>query len=386
MSISLASPTSLPAARWSTFAVFVANGFGFGAWATAIPSLKAMLSLSAAELSWALLAMSIGGVIAMQPASHIIQKIGGTGRATRYASFVYAAALALPLLAPSLLFLCLACALVGGAICLMDVAMNAHATKVEVQWGSAINSSFHAGFSLGGLAGTGFGALMLILHVPSHFLLLPAAAVVLVVVAIATPRLGPGDTAKHAPGPIFRLPERSIALLAVVLTLCFMSEGAMADWSGIYLTSLGETPARAASGYAAFSATMVMGRLVGDMVVRRFGRPMVIGAGCALAATGLILATALPWFYAVVAGFALVGAGLSNVVPCVFSTAAARASSPAAGIAEVSTAGFGGFLSGPPLIGAVAAKFDMRAGIGVIAAAATLAALVSLRLKATPKQ
>jgi hypothetical protein len=100
-----------------------------------------------------------------------------------------------------------------------------------------------------------------------------------------------------------------------------------------------------------------------------------------LAAAGLILATALPWFTAVVAGFALVGAGLSNVVPCVFSTAAARASSPAAGIAEVSTAGFGGFLSGPPLIGAVAAKFDMRAGIGVIAAAATLAALVSLRLK-----
>jgi MFS family permease len=374
-------PYPRPVQRWATFALFLANGFGFGAWATSLPPLKAMLSLSAAQLSYALLAMSIGGVIAMQPASRIIQKVGGTGRATRLASFLYAAALALPLLAPNLLMLCAACALVGGSICLMDVAMNAHASKVEVEWGSAIMSSFHAGFSLGGLLGTGFGALMLTLHVPTHFLLVPVAAVVLLILAVATPRLGPGDTAKHAPGPIFRLPERSIALLAVVLTLCFMSEGAMADWSGIYLTSLGETAARAASGYAAFSATMVMGRLVGDFVVRRFGRPLVIGVGCALAAAGLILATALPWFTAVVAGFALVGAGLSNVVPCVFSTAAARASSPAAGIAEVSTAGFGGFLSGPPLIGAVAAKFDMRAGIGVIAAAATLAALVSLRLK-----
>ena len=131
---------------------------------------------------------------------------------------------------------------------------------------------------------------------------------------------------------------------------------------------------------------MVLGRLSGDWVVHRFGRPMVIGAGCAIAAFGLILATALPFFYAIVIGFALVGIGLSNVVPCVFSTAAARASSPAAGIAEVSTAGFGGFLSGPPLIGAVAAHFGMRAGIGVIAAAATLAALVSLGLRTRKNQ
>jgi MFS family permease len=125
---------------------------------------------------------------------------------------------------------------------------------------------------------------------------------------------------------------------------------------------------------------MVLGRFSGDIVVRRLGRRLVIGAGCALASAGLIVATALPSFTAIVIGFAFVGAGLSNVVPCVFSTAAARASSPAAGIAEVSTAGFGGFLTGPPLIGAVAARHGMRAGIGVIAVAATLAALFSLRL------
>jgi len=378
----MSQESPLRAARWSTFAVFVANGFGFGAWATAIPTLKAMLSLSAAELSWALLAMSIGGVIAMQPASRIIEKIGGTGRATALTGILFAAALALPLLSPNLVTLIAVCALFGAAICLMDVSMNAHATRVEADWGSAINSSFHAGFSLGGLGGTGFGAMLLALHLPGRLLLVPAAAVVLATVLAVSPHLGPGDTEKRPQGPIFRLPERRIALLAVVLTLCFLCEGAMADWSGIYLTGLGETPSRAAAGYAAFSATMVAGRLFGDLSVRRFGRPFVIGAGCMLAAAGLILATALPWFAAVVGGFALVGAGLSNVVPCVFSTAAARASSPAAGIAEVSTAGFGGFLTGPPLIGAVAAGWGMRAGIGVIAAAATLAALFSLRLKA----
>lgn len=361
--------------------MFLANGFGFGAWTTTIAPLKSMLALSAAQLSLALLAMSIGGLLAMQPASFLIQKIGGTGKATRAASFLWAAVLALPLLAPNLVVLAGACALVGGAICLMDVAMNAHASKVEADWGSAIMSSFHAGFSLGGLLGTAFGAAMLALQVPTQFLLLPAAAGVLLISLTATPHLGPGDTAKHDTGPIFRLPERRIALLAAVLSLCFLAEGAMADWSGIYLTGLGETPARAAAGYAAFSATMVLGRLIGDIVVQRFGRSLVIGGGSVFAAAGLILATAIPNFYVVVSGFALVGAGLSNVVPCVFSTAAARASSPAAGIAEVSTAGFGGFMSGPPLIGAVAARHGMRAGIGVIALAATTAALLALRLK-----
>ncbi len=378
----MSRPADLVAARVSTFAIFVANGIGYGAWASAIPSLKAMLSLSAAELSWALLAMSIGGLIAMQPASHIIQRLGVTGRATALTGVLCAAAVSLPLLSPNLATLVIACTLVGGTTCLMDVAMNAHATRIEAKWGAAINSSFHAGFSLGGLLGTGLGALLLAMHVPTHLLLLPVAAIDLATVALAAPHLGPGDTEKRPSDPIFRLPERRIALLAVLLALCYLSEGAMASWSGLYLTSLGQTPARAVAGYAAFSAAMVIGRLCGDAVVRRFGRPFVIGTGCALAAAGLILATALPWFFAVVAGFALVGIGLANVVPCAFSTAAARASSPAAGIAEVSTAGFGGFLIGPPLIGAVAASYGMRSGIAVIATAATLAALVSLRLRA----
>lgn len=373
--------TSLPAARWATFATFVANGFAFGAWATALPTLKALLSLSAGELSLALLAMPIGGVIAMQFASRLIPALGGTGKATLLIGIVFAFVFALPLLSPNLAVLVVVCAAIGAINCLMDVAMNTHAATVEKAWGAAIMSSFHAGFSLGGLMGTGTGALLLLLHIPAFALLAIPAAAVLVMVIWSGRFLGPGDTDKHPPQPIFRLPEKSIALLAVVLSLCFLAEGAMADWSAIYLSTLGVSAAGAAAGYAAFSATMVLGRLTGDSFVRRHGRARVIGVGCSMAATGMILATAVPQFFVVVAGFALVGAGLSNVVPCVFSTAAERASSPAAGIAEVSTAGFGGFFGGPPLIGAVAGQFGMRAGIGVIAAAASVATLIALQLK-----
>lgn len=373
---------TLSTARWATFAMFVANGFGFGTWATGIAPLKGMLHLSAGELSIALLAMSIGGLIAMQPASHLTQKVGGTGQAVRLAGFGFAGALTLPFMAPHLGFLVAACALLGAAGCLMGVSMNAHASKLERDFARPIMSSFHAGFSLGGLLGTGFGALLLALHLPTQFLMLPSALIVLSIVAVAAGLVGQGDTSKPEGQPMFRLPEKSILGLALILTLSFMSEGAMADWSGIYLTSLGESPAMAAAGYAAFSATMVLGRLTGDQIVHRFGRSLVIGAGSALAATGLLLATAFPSFATVIFGFALVGVGFSNVVPCVLSSAAERASNPAAGIAAVSTAGFGGFLSGPPLIGAVAAHHGMRAGIGVIAIAATIAAIASLRLKA----
>ncbi len=361
--------------------MFLANGFGFGAWATAIAPLKAMLSLSAASLSIALLAMAIGGVVAMQPASRIIQHLGGTGRTTRLASFGFTAALALPLLSPSLPVLVACCALLGASNGLLDVSMNAHAASVERHWGSAIMSSFHAGWSLGGLLGTGFGALLLTLQIPTHALMLPAAAIVLGLAVIATPHLGTGDDHRADSGPIFRFPERRLIGLAVILTLCFMIEGAMADWSGIYLTTIGESPARAATGFGAFSAMMVLGRLCGDAIVHRIGRVLVVTIGSCLAAAGLILATTAPYFFVVVAGFALVGAGMSNVVPCVFSVAASRASSPAAGISEVATAAFGGFLCGPPIIGAIAGQWGMRSGIGVIAIAATLAAIVSLRLK-----
>ncbi|GAA0542618.1 MFS family permease [Rhizomicrobium palustre] len=372
---------TLTTARWATFAMFLANGFGFGIWATGLAPLKTLLSLSAGELSIALLAMSIGGLIAMQPASHLTQKVGGTGRAMRLAGFGFAGALTLPFMAPHLGFLIAACALLGAAGCLMGVSMNAHASKLERDFGKPIMSSFHAGFSLGGLLGTGFGALLLTLHMPTQFLMLPGAFTVLMIVASVAGLLGPGDTEKHEGQPIFRLPEKSILGLAAILTLSYLSEGAMADWSGIYLTSLGESPAKAAAGYAAFSATMVLGRFTGDQIVHHFGRSLVIGLGSALAASGLLIATMLPSFAAVIFGFALVGVGFSNVVPCIFSLAAQRASSPAAGIAAVSTAGFGGFLSGPPLIGAVAAHHGMRAGIGVIAVAATIAALLSLRVK-----
>lgn len=373
--------SELRRSRWATFTLFLANGFGFGAWASAIPPLKIALGLSAGSLSYALLAMAAGAVFMMQVCGSLTQRLGGTGRATRWASLAFAPVLMLPAMSPNLASLIAAAALLGATSGLMDVAMNAHASVVEQQWRTPIMSSFHAGFSIGGLAGTGFGALLLAFGTPVHFLMVPTALIVGILVLGVSPHLGVGEN-RRAGGTALELPERRLIGLAAIALFCLLLEGAMADWSGLYLTTTGVSTAGAAAGYGAFSSTMVLGRLLGDRVVKAVGRSHVVTFGALVAAAGLILAVALPQMVAIVIGFALVGAGLSNVVPSLFSASARLGKTAASGIAAAATAGYAGLLAGPPLIGAVSAHSSLRVGMAVLAAAALCTVVISLRIPA----
>jgi MFS family permease len=159
-----------------------------------------------------------------------------------------------------------------------------------------------------------------------------------------------------------------------------MIEGASADWSGTYLVQSQVPLDRAAFGYTAFSACMVLGRLTGDTVVRRLGQIRVVAVGGAIAAAGLILLSAVPGLVMGMAGFALVGIGLANVVPAVFSIAGRSEATPAAGVAMAATTGYGGFLLGPVVIGAIASAASLRWGMATLAlAAAAVALLAALR-------
>jgi MFS family permease len=364
--------------RWSTLAVFLADGFGIGAWAAAIPSLKHALALSDAELSLALLAFAAGAIVFMPLSGALTPRLGGTGRTTRLAGVAFVLLLPLPMFAAGLPALVAATFLVGASNGLLDVAMNAHASTVEQRWGAAIMSSFHAAFSFGGIAGAGFGAALLTLPMPTNLLLVPASAVALAVILAAAPWLGTGDRDQSS-GAALRMPERTLIGLASVALLCLLVEGAMVDWSGIYLTTAGASAAGASAGFVAFSSMMVIGRLIGGQVVRAFGGQGVIVAGTLIAAGGLTLAAALPHVAAITAGFALVGLGLSNVVPALFSASAQRGSSPAAGIAATATAGYTGMLAGPPVIGAIATGWSLRVGIAVMAVTVVIAAVISAR-------
>jgi hypothetical protein len=363
-------------ARAAVSALFLANGFGIGAWASAIAPLQARLALSPATLSVALLAMAAGAVIAMPLAPALSARIGGSGRASAVAALLWAPVLATLGLSPGLSALVAATFVFGALNGLMDVAMNAHGTVVERAWGGAIMSSFHAAWSCGGILGAGFGAVALHAGLGAAGLLGLSAAATFALIAAASVWLGPGERAVRG-GPVYRLPDPKLIGLALVALFAMLTEGAMIDWSALYLTLVAHASTDfAAGGYGVFAGAMFAGRLVGDAAVRAAGRRQVVALGAVLAALGVALAVIWPAPGVVMIGYGLMGLGLANLVPAVFSQSAARAASPAAGVAMAATVGYAGFMLGPVIIGAAAGIFSLRIGFALLLAA--LAAIVAL--------
>ena len=366
--------------RAATFAVFLALGIAIGTWAAALPVLKTTLHLSAAELSIALLVLALASVASTLAAGDLAPRFG-TGRSTLVAAVGTLLAFALPALAGSFWQLTLCTTAIGLTVGALDIGVNAHASDVERRWSAPIMSSFHAAFSLGGLLGASLGGLLAWaawgVAVQIVLPLLVGGGVVLA----AAPHLGPGARNATSTGVKLLLPERRALPLCAIALLCFLLEGAMADWSAVYLeTVAGASAWGSAAGYAAFSIAMATGRLVGDGVVARVGQKRTVLIGGAIAAAGMGVALAVPSALWGAVGFALVGFGASNVVPVVFSRAGRYGSSPAAGVAMVATCGYAGFLGGPPLIGAVATTSGLRLAMVVVMMMPVLVMLAASRI------
>jgi MFS family permease len=369
--------------RGATFAVFFALGLATGAWATALPGLKTNLGLSDQGLSLALLAVSVGSVGSTLLAGAVAPRIG-TGRATALAGIALAVAIALPAFAASLPMLVAFAFLFGITGGFLDVSMNGHASEVERRWGSAIMSSFHGAFSLGGLGGATLGGVIAGAGFGPLGQLTIAAAVTGATTVLAGLNLGPGSKSEpENTGLVW--PERAVWALCLIALFCLLIEGAMADWTAVYLTTVANVSAgTAAAGYAAFSVTMTVGRLTGDQVVRRLGPRVVMVGGGLIAALGLAASVAAPALVPATVGFALVGLGLSNITPTVFSAAGRFGRTPAAGMAMVVSCGYVGFISGPPLIGAIASIFSLRIALGTLVLIAAAVIVSGARVRTAP--
>lgn len=350
--------------------LFLLNGFGFANWATRIPDVQRRLALGDGELGVALLVAALGAIVAM-PLVGLLLARRSVGRVTLALSLAFSVALMLPALAGGGVSLALLLALFGAGIGGMDVAMNALAARHEAHAQRSVMAFFHGMYSLGGLLGAVAGGGLAAAGVaPSVHLAVLGATAFAVVVTIA-PRLMQ-EASPAADGPRLAWPRRELVVLAVVGFCLLLGEGAMADWSALYLAKvLAATPGWAAAGFAAYSLCVALGRFAGDRIIQRLGGGGVVRWGGALATLGIavvILATSAP---IAVLGFALVGAGYSCIFPCLVSAAArSRTMPPGTAIAAVATFGYGGFLLGPPAIGFVAELADLRAGLGVVAVSA----------------
>ena len=355
--------------RLATLGIFVANGMGIGCWAAAIPRVKADLALSDGTLSVALLAFAAGAIIAM-PLMGLFSHRLRSGPASVIAGLGFAAALAALGFAGSLETLSAATFLAGATHGAADVAMNANASDLERRWGRPIMSSFHAGFSLGGAAGAVLGGWLG--ELGTVWGLLGPALLASLLVAVAAPFLA--HEGGGFGGAAFAAPSRRLLPLAALAFVSMSTEGAVGDWSGTYLARSGVAPSAAVAAYAAFSLLMVIGRIVGDRIVAAAGTRATVGLGALIAGAGLAISAASPGLMGGVVGFGLVGAGLANVVPVIFSVAGRTGPLSAVGIASAATSGYAGLLIGPVVIGAVASAADLRSAIVMLAAVALIAA------------
>jgi MFS family permease len=369
----MAAAPRLRQARLALTLVFLANGAGLGLWAGHIPALQARFELGSGGLGVALLMVALGAVV-MMPLTGWLTARFGSRRCTHLAGIAFGLALALPLIATGPATLGLALLALGAANGCLDVAMNTQASHLQRAYGRAIMSTFHAGFSLGGLLGAGLAALLLALVGAPSAQLATAGIAMAGLLGLAGTRLLPADEARGGAG--LMLPRGKAWRLGGLCLLVMLAEGAMLDWSAVFLVAIhAAPPAVAALGYGAFSAAMVLGRLFGDRLVDRLGAARVLVVTGATAVLGLFLVAAGPAPTMALLGFVLAGFGLANAVPILFTAGASLPGiAPGIGLAMVSTMGYGGFLLGPPVIGLVAELLGLRAAfLGLVLAAAVVA-------------
>jgi hypothetical protein len=192
-------------------------------------------------------------------------------------------------------------------------------------------------------------------------------AISAIAVVVATPHL-PTATKGHD-GHAFAVPRGAVLFIGCLCFIGFLTEGSVLDWSAVFLTSVRAIePSYAGLGFAAFSATMTLGRLFGDRVVYRFGGPTVIALGGICAATGFVTATLVPSVPAGLLGYAMVGAGCSNIVPVLFSSVGGQKEMPESlAVPAITSLGYAGILVGPAAIGFVANALSLSAAFLILA-------------------
>lgn len=367
-------------ARVAVSAYFFVSGALFASWVAHIPFVQTKLGLTEGAIGLIFLAKAGGALFSMPAAGWLAGRIGSM-KVLLFAAVPYCLCLPLLLIARSteiLAFTLFCFGALGGA---MNVSMNAQGVSIERVLASPIMSSLHGLWSVGGLAGalaagtflaSGFSPQVHVCIAALTLLLIVLAASGFLLKAEEEPVIRAKTDAGHIPSLRERLSglANSVLLaLGVFAFLDLMAEGAMADWSAVYLRDhLRATAALAATGYGAFSLSMAAGRFIGDRLVRRWGRVRVLRIGTLIAAAGLFSVSFAPHPMIAIVGFGLVGLGLSNGIPILFSAAGfLPGMNPGQSIATVTTTGYFGLLIGPPLIGFLAEWSSLSSAISLLA-------------------
>ncbi|MGC2169382.1 MAG: MFS transporter [Acidimicrobiales bacterium] len=386
-----ASVPSASSTRHAVVAVFFAQGFLFASWTAHIPHVKAHLNLGNGSLGLVLLGAPVGSILAMFLVSRLLPRLGSR-TLVRIALAGYCLVGPLIGLGDSVVLFFFAFLLWGLFLGSLDVSMNAQAIAVESRARRKLMPGFHGSWSLGSLMGSGAGVLGVGLGWSLSAQLLVYATPFLLVVGWFTTKMIPDHHVRvegAARPPRATVWRRAVVVLGLIVFLDSLSEGAVADWTAVYLRdSLHTTAVVAGLGFTAYLLAMMLTRFAGNYLTNRFAVQRVVPTLAVVAAVGSALGLWIDHPWSVLCGSMCLGIGLALTVPVAFSACghipgvhAGRA------VAAVSGIGYTAFVLGPALIGGLAALSSLHAAlflIPVLLAGIALATLKSSALRAGP--
>lgn len=351
-----------------------------GTWLAQIPWVQTNLKASNTELGVALLFTAVGALVAMPITGQWLTRVPSR-RMVRATSLLFVPVLVLPLLAPTLPLLALSLLLFGALNGSMDVSMNSHGIGVERALGRPIMSSLHGFWSMGSLLGAATVAVTTGLGVDPLTESLCLIVALWLLAITATARIGSVPRPADAPTTRIQLPSRAVLPLGLLAMALALIEGGIGDWAGIYMRrTLDAAPGLSAAGFTAFALGMTIGRLSGDVLNRRLGPGRLLQSGAALAAVllGVLLVAGQP--YVALVGFTMVGLGVANGLPLLFS-AGGRIPPSGPSLSAVFTVAYAGFLVGPPVIGLLSDRIGLTGALGCLA---ILSGIVALGVRRAP--
>lgn len=362
---------TVTAARNSVAIVFLLNGFGFASLFSRVPDLRSGLDLDNSSLGLLLLGGALGSVLSLPSAGALIRRSSAAAVVRGGSGFVAVGLVVVALgvgLASSVPVTAVGLFLYGIGTGTWDVAMNVEGAAVERQLGRAILPRFHAGWSVGSVAGAGIGVLVTAVGIPiTGHLALAAAAVLIAVPATRAFLRAEPDSHAGSSASAWRDP-RTLAIGLMVLAFA-LTEGAANDWLALAVIDGYDAPRWLGVGaFAVFVVAMTTGRLLGTIVLDRYGRVPVLRATAILAISGLLLLLLGPHPVIVALGVVGWGLGASLGFPVGMSAGADDPARAAARVSVVSTIGYSAFLAGPPLLGFVGDRVGTLDSLWVVAA------------------
>lgn len=359
----------------ATRAFFFIGGFGSASWAPLVPVLRERLAIGDDVLGLLLLCIGIGS-LAMMPLSGALSARLGCRRVLVAAGVLYAGVLLSVCLVNDFWIAVPIIFVFGALMGCIDVVINVAAVIVEKGLGRRIMSGMHAFWSMGGFVGAGlYGVWVGILGLTAFQSTAIASLLIFVLTVFFGRHLIPYG---GGGGSLIAIPRGIVVFVGITAFIAFLSEGAVMDWSGVYLTTVrGMELSLAGVGFSVFSGAMLLMRFLGDRVVLRIGQCPVAVGGALLTFVGILLIMFAPVGSLLYLGFFAIGIGSANIVPVFFSLMGRQTVMPiGTAVSAVSTMGYLGILAGPAAIGFVSSATNLMTAFGMLAALSLVQAFV----------